>query len=336
MDRKFLIFLLVILACGSLNNAGLEIEAQIDDAVKEALETTTTTVKETPTSSTTTTALEIETSSEEIRYRRGVLRYGSSQHIPLITKTKDSYTEVEIVPDHAYIEYFTYDVRFPQLNEDITCSEVVNEEILIIMNGFVKDNEDGLNYYTPEDAEAEGWSFVELLWINYDFVEISEEVISLIITRHQYSAGAAHPRSEPITLNFDLRDCSKIEIPLLFDKEIKDYEDILAREMKLQLCAPDRNELACNEYYENFNGGEFKTLTELEYCCSALAISRYGLFVQFWEYEVSGYAQGSELILVPWHDISTILDKDGPYADILKIYSEEYWTATIYEPEWDF
>ena len=43
MDRKFLIFLLVILACGPLNNAGLEIEAQIDDAVKEALETTTTT-----------------------------------------------------------------------------------------------------------------------------------------------------------------------------------------------------------------------------------------------------------------------------------------------------
>ena len=332
MDRKFLIFLLVILACGPLNNAGLEIEAQIDDAVKEALETTTTTVKETPTSSTTTTALEIETSSEEIRYRRGVLRYGSSQHIPLITKTKDSYTEVEIVPDHAYIEYFTYDVRFPQLNEDITCSEVVNEEILIIMNSFVKEVEDTLNYYTPEDAEANGDRFFEQLWINYDFVEISEEVISLIITRHQYSSGAVHPRSDPTTLNFDLRDCSKIEISLLFDKEIKDYEDILAREMKLQLCAPDKDELTCNESIYS----DVKTLTELEYCCSALAISRYGLFVQFWEYEVSGYVQGSELILIPWYDISKILDKGGPYVDILKVYSEQYWTATIYEPEWDF
>ena len=326
--KKFVLTLIFLIACGG------------SEVAEESV--TTTTVIETTTSSTTTTVLEIETPSEEtsdeIRYRRGVLRHGSSQHIPLILKTKDSYKEVEIVPDHEYIEYFVYDVRFPQLNEDITCSEVVNEEVLRIMNSFVKEVEDTLNYYTPEDAEAEGWRFVELLWINYDFVEISEQVISLIITRHTYSTGAAHPISSPTTLNFDLRDCSKIEISLLFDKEIKDYEDTLAREMKLQLCAPEKDEAACNKWFETILPGnqEFKTLTELEYCCSALAISRYGLFIQFWEYEVSGYAQGAELILVPWYDISTILDKDGPYADILKLYSEEYWTATIYEPEWNY
>ena len=103
--------------------------------------------------------------------------------------------------------------------------------------------------------------------------------------------------------------------------------------MKLQLCAPEiKDELTCNESLYS----DLETLTELEYCCSALAISRDGLFVQFGEYDVSGYSGGSELILVPWYDISKILDKDGPYADVLKVYSEEYWTATIYEPEWDF
>ena len=320
--KKLLILLLIFSACGG------------SESVEEPVTTTTTVPKET----TTTIALEIENSSEEIRYRRGVLRVSPLQFIPRVLKTKDSYTEVEIVPDHKYIEYFAYDVRFPQLNDDITCSEVVNEEVLRIMNSFIKEVEDTLNYYTPEDAEENGDRFFEQLWINYDFIEISEEVISLIITRHQYSAGAAHPRSDPITLNFDLRDCSKIEISLLFDKEIKDYEDTLAREMMLQLCAPEKDEVTCNEWFETILPGnqEFKTLTELEDCCSALAISRYGLFVQFWEYEVGGYVGGAELILVPWYDISTILDKDGPYADILKIYSEEYWTATIYEPEWDF
>ena len=94
-----------------------------------------------------------------------------------------------------------------------------------------------------------------------------------------------------------------------------------------------KDELTCNEYRW---ADDFKTLTELEYCCSALAISRYGLFVQFWDYEVGGYGGRAELILVPWYDISKILDKDGPYADILKIYSEEYWNATIYEPEWSY
>ena len=89
----------------------------------------------------------------------------------ITSPTKDSYKEVEIVPDHEYIEYFAYDVRFPQLNEDITCSEVVNEEVLRIMNSFVKEVEDTLNYYTPEDAEPNGDRFFEQLWINYDFVE---------------------------------------------------------------------------------------------------------------------------------------------------------------------
>ena len=83
---------------------------------------------------------------------------------------------------------------------------------------------------------------------------------------HQYSAGAAHPRSDPTTLNFDLRDCSKIEISLLFDKDIKDYEDTLAKEMRLQLWWKD--ELTCNEWFETILAGnqEFKTLTELEHC----------------------------------------------------------------------
>ena len=79
-----------------------------------------------------------------------------------------------------------------------------------------------------------------------------------------------------------------------------------------------------------------KSIIDLERCCSVVAVSQYGLFINVWEYEVSGYAQGAELILIPWARIASNLDKDGPYSDILREYSQMSWLVTPYEPEWDF
>ena len=100
-----------------------------------------------------------------------------------------------------------------------------------------------------------------------------------------------------------------------------------------QLCANATKD-EC-EIFLNFTD-PFPTLTELLDCCSTFAISEFGLFVQFWAYEVSGYAQGEELILLPWYDLVSVLDKNGPYSDVLKEYSEISWIVSIFEPKWDF
>jgi len=198
------------------------------------------------------------------------------------------------------------------------------------MNSFISDKKSILENYTPEDAEEDGYEFWEQLLVYYDIVEVSDFVVSVIITNQSYSFGAAHPVSYPVSLNFDLRDCNEISITKLFDVN-SGYEDVLLHEMQLQVCSPLYEDL-CNQYFEK----EPKSLIDLEKCCSVVAISQYGLFINFWEYEVSGYAQGAELILIPWAGIASNLDKDGPYADILREYSQMSWLVTPYEPEWDF
>ena len=54
------------------------------------------------------------------------------------------------------------------------------------------------------------------------------------------------------------------------------------------------------------------------------------------KYEVSGYAHGSELILLPWYDLVSVLDKNRPYSGVLREYSEISWIVSIFEPTWSF
>ncbi len=322
--KKFLLVILLILFsfCSS----------EADKAVEQALETTiTSTVASTSTVQTTIIKQEEPLDTSERRYR-GVLRTSIRQSVPLVYDFKN-YTETVINPDHEYIEYFSYEIRMPVIDDSQKCASEVNSAIEDTVNNLIEDTKSVLEYTNPEEAEEEWGGFAEWLSIDYDIVELYEEVISIFISYSTYSFGAAHPISATIGFNYLVEDCSKFEIQKLFDASNTEYEDLISQEMLNQLCANATND-EC-EIFLNFTD-PFPTLTELLDCCSAFAISEFGLFVQFWEYEVSGYAQGSELILLPWHDLVSALDKNGPYSDVLKEYSEISWIVSIFEPKWDF
>ena len=111
------------------------------------------------------------------------------------------------------------------------------------------------------------------------------------------------------------------------------YIDIIHREVVLQLCAP-KTVQSCESYAYSFDNYYDEPNIFLA-GTTEFAIGQYGLFIQFWEYDF-GYSSGEELILIPWHDISITLNENGPYSDILKIYSQKNELATKYEPEWEF
>jgi len=259
-----------------------------------------------------------------------VLRTSIRQSVPLVYDFKN-YIETVVNPDHEYIEYFGYEIRMPIVDGSQKCASEVNSAIEDTVNNLIEDTKSVLEYTNPEEAEEEWGGFSEWLSIDYDIVELSEEVISIFISYSTYSFGAAHPISATIGFNYLVEDCSELEIQKLFDASSTEYEDLISQEMLNQLCANATND-EC-EIFLNFTD-PFPTLTELLGCCSAFAISEFGLFVQFWEYEVSGYAQGSELILLPWYDLVSVLDKNGPYSGVLREYSEISWIVTIFEPKW--
>ena len=322
--KKFLLVILLILFsfCSS----------EADEAVEQALETAiTSTVASTSTVQNTIIKQEEPLDTSERRYR-GVLRTSIRQSIPLVYDFKN-YIETAVNPDHEYIEYFGYEIRMPIVDDSQKCASEVNSTIEGTVNNLIEDTKSVLEYTNPEEAKEEWGGFSEWLSVDYDIVELSEEVISIFISYSTYSFGAAHPISATIGFNYLVEDCSEFEIQKLFDASNTEYEDLISQEMLNQLCANATKD-EC-EVFLNFTD-PFPTLTELLDCCSTFAISEFGLFVQFWEYEVSGYGQGSELILLPWYDLVSVLDKNGPYSDVLREYSEISWIVSIFEPEWGF
>ena len=323
--KRYLILLLLLSFCGG-NIAVID-----EDATVEESSTTTSTSTTTTTTQTTIIKQEESLDTSERRYR-GVLRTSIRQSVPLVYDFKN-YIETVINPDHEYIEYFGYAIRMPVVDDSQQCASEVNSAIEDTVNNLIEDTKSVLEYTNPEEAIEEWGGFAEWLSIDYDIVELSEEVISIFISYSTYSFGAAHPISATIGFNYLVEDCSEFEIQKLFDASNTEYEDLISQEMLNQLCANATND-EC-EIFLNFTN-PFPTLTELLDCCSTFAISEFGLFVQFWEYEVSGYAQGSELILLPWYDLVSVLDKNGPYSDVLRKYSEISWIVSIFEPTWSF
>ena len=320
--KKIIILFLLISFCG--DNA-----ETIEESSGVVENTTTSTLNSSSTTQTTSIELEESSDSSERRYR-GVLRTSILQSVPLVYDFKD-YTEKVIKPNHEYIEYFVYSIRMPVVDDSQKCASEVNSAIEDTVNNLIEDTKSVLEYTNPEEAKEEWGGFSEWLSIDYDIVELSEEVISIFISYSTYSFGAAHPISATIGFNYLVEDCSEFEVQKLFDNSNTEYEDLISQEMLNQLCANATKD-EC-EIFLNFTD-PFPTLTELLDCCSAFAVSEFGIFVQFWEYEVSGFAQGSELILLPWYDLVPALDKNGPYSGVLREYSEISWIVTIFEPKW--
>lgn len=322
--KKILILFLLISFCGGSS----ETIEEGNDVVEN---TTTSTLNSTATTQTTRIELEKSEDSSERRYR-GVLRTSTLQSVPLVYDFKN-YTEKVVKPNHEYIEYFVYSIRIPVFFDSQKCSTEINNIIESSVNNLIEDTQSVLEFINPEEAEEEWGGFYESLSIDYDVIEVSDEVISVFLSYTTYSFGAAHPISAIIGFNYFIEDCSKLEIQKLFDSSNLDYETIISSEMQNQLCANLESNEECDKFLSFID--PFPLLTELLDCCSAFAVSEYGLFVQFWEYEVSSYSEGAELILLPWHDLVPALDTDGPYKNILMSYSQKSWTESIFEPEWE-
>jgi hypothetical protein len=320
MNKYIILFIVFLTSCTSV----VEIRSP---EVTSISTTTSTTSMFTPTSVQTS-----EIISE--RSYRGVLRTSIYQNIPLVYDFQNNYFEETITPEHEYMEYFHYDIKFPVIKKSFECSELVNSEINQLVNALIEDTKSVLEVVNPEEAVDEWGGFREDLSVKYDIIEISSEVISIFISYSTYSFGAAHPISNTIALNFFTADCSKFLIKDLFDTSIDDYENVIAKEMQNQLCSNLATQNDCDNFLSFTD--PFPLLSELLDCCSDYGISEFGIFIQFWEYEVSGPAQGEELILLPWYDLVPVLNKFSKYTNILEKYSERSWLASNLEPSWEF
>ena len=269
--------------------------------------------------------------------RRGVIRTTPTKYISTIYKYDSYFSNANFDPVHEWSEDFDYRISYPKLDSNIACSEIIEEEILKVIDIQVEYKKSILEYSNPQTYDEEDVGFwSEVLHINYDVIEISEEIVSILFYFYTYSSGAAHGYTEPYSLNYLLYDCSKIDIPTdILDLSTSENKLRVTQEIKLQLCAPEVLVDDC------LGGDPFILLEDDELFTSSFRgvfnISSLGLYYQFAPYGASSYAGGMELILLPWHQIQDTLVRNGKYASLLaSISSLNSYYYTEFEKEWEY
>ena len=312
-------------------------------SIESDVETTKTSVSSSE-NTTTTTTIYVQPSQEiakEIEIdrspRRGVIRKNTSRYISTIYKYNSYYSNATVNPVHEWSEDYDYRINYPKLESSLACSEVIEQEILRVIDIQVESKKSVLEYTNPQIFDEEDLGFwSEVLHIDYDVIEITEEIVSILFSFYTYSSGAAHGYTEPYSLNYLLYDCSKIDIPTdILDLSTTENQLRVTQEMKLQLCAPDVSVDEC------LGSDPLITVEDDELFTSSfsgvLNISSLGLYYQYAPYGASSYAEGMELILLPWHQLQDVLIRTGKFASLLYSLSKlDSYYYTEFEKEWEY
>lgn len=295
----------------------------------------------------TTTTLEISETTENTDLpkrlfidknpRRGVLRNSPIYYIPTIYKYDAYFENTEYLPTHDRAEEFSYSLNYPSFIESVACKDLIETDMLLMIEKEVELKKDVLNFFTPEQAAEDEILWSEVLNISYDVIEVSDKIVSVLFYLYTYSSGAAHGYTEPVAFNYLLYDCSKIDIKQDI-LNINSFENKLriTQELTLQLCAPELTVDECIESKPFFfiveDDGFF-----VNDAYGVFNISKHGLYFQYTPYGASAYANGMELVLLPWFQLQDVLATSGKYSSLLHHYSNlPSYEYTDFEKDWVF
>jgi len=146
-------------------------------------------------------------------------------------------------------------------------------------------------------------SFLET---TYMLVSQIGELWSLKFDFHFYSAGAAHPGSYSITLNYDLGQGRELALGDLFLPN-SEYLEAISRY--------SISELSKEPFFDAaFTTGTDPTPDNYR----SWNITPDGLLITFDEYQVAPYAAGPQQVVVPWAELQELIDPQSGLAVYLK------------------
>lgn len=138
----------------------------------------------------------------------------------------------------------------------------------------------------------------------YDLTFSEENIFSIHQIFDQYIAMSVHPFPFSYSLNFDAHKVEFIQLPDLFlpgidfVEELEAFIDPVLIDRDFGYMAGTAGDIMAER--ENWN-----LLPE-------------GLRLNFDVYEVAPYAAGPQYILIPWQDLSSMIDPDGPAGSFIE------------------
>lgn len=215
-------------------------------------------------------------------------------------------------------EYYSINVNYPEIinltnkAKETKVNQAIKEYIdkkiadwkipeKDIINGKLSE-EQAKNY---KDYKSEG--IVDYLGIEYSTHLISDNIVSIKFVATEYSAGAAHPVSDPEGFNYDLEKEKVIELKDLFDDP--KYLEFLSK-----LAYDD---LSSRSYEFDLKWLTSGTEPKLENF-SSFVFDKDNLVVYFKHYQIDSYSGGIYNVTIPYSKFIDIINKTGPLSYFIK------------------
>lgn len=156
---------------------------------------------------------------------------------------------------------------------------------------------DTLTYQTGNDLPPEIAALGSYMDVGYQFFTPTESLLSISFGVDWYSAGAAHPNSYSRTLNYDLDSGTVLALADLFKPDTQFLEALSAYSIQVltekgTLLFPDGAQ-PTDDNYKNWN------------------LTPDGLLITFDDYQVAPHAAGPQQVVVPYAQLTDLIDPDG-------------------------
>jgi hypothetical protein len=180
------------------------------------------------------------------------------------------------------------DPRVKQFNDEMAL--LIQQEI-----GVFKDN---VRELAPVPG-SNGSSLTE----KYTLVSGPGNILSIKFDIMKYIAGAAHPGTYSRTKTYNLEGGADISMQGLFTPG-SNYLQVISDYclLKLKSTIPDLFRAGINPTAANYQSWN---------------ISPDGLLITFDEYQVAAYALGPQTVVIPYSELKTVIDPQGPLASFL-------------------
>ncbi|MGA2296696.1 MAG: DUF3298 and DUF4163 domain-containing protein [FCB group bacterium] len=250
-----------------------------------------------------------------------VLAYPSLIHkkekkekIEYVSREQKIHVDTITIKDSS--KYYYCNIEYPQVQE------LNNKNVEQKINQFFKQKyEQNKNENIKEmnnegkEMEKEGgnsqWVMQSTDETHFKVFYPTPNIITFKFNNSSYGAGAAHPMSGSYTYNFNINNGNIIELKDLFKSNSK-YLQIISRYCNKEL------HVKLKENSDDNWINEGSSPTKENYSC--YTIKDDGILFTFGEYQVACYADGQQEVLIPYSELSEILNKDIiPYKNFTKV-----------------
>ncbi|MDD5318747.1 MAG: DUF3298 domain-containing protein [Candidatus Pacebacteria bacterium] len=183
-------------------------------------------------------------------------------------------------------------------------SQKINQDISQTIDAAVSDFKTSASDVTNEPSTSSVTIDFEVVYKN-----ANQNILSIQLDQSFYSAGAAHPSHEVVSLNYNTKTGEKITLQSLFVPDVS----YLSRLSEFSIQAL-QNKLGQDANMDTIQQGASPDADNFD----VFFITSAGLRIVFNEYQVAPYSLGVQEITISYDDLKYLYDINGPLAPFYK------------------